>query len=141
MISKIIDGISLAIHEEFGDSYDIYTDTVEQDLTEPCFTILCLNPKIDLFLGNKYLRRNQFCIHYFPETDEPKQECIAVAERLLNVLELITVEGDLTRGTDMQFEIEDDVLSLFVNYDMFVRKASAETTPMENLELMPNVRE
>ena len=56
MINKIIDGISEAIFTEFGDGYDIYTESIEQGLIEPCFSILCLNPTNDLFLGKKQAR-------------------------------------------------------------------------------------
>ena len=43
MINEIIDGISVAINTEFGDDYEIYTESIEQGLEEPCFSILCLN--------------------------------------------------------------------------------------------------
>ena len=39
MINKIIDGISVAINSEFGDPYEIYTESIEQGLVEPCFSI------------------------------------------------------------------------------------------------------
>ena len=67
MINKIIDGISVAINAEFGYDYEIYTESVEQGLNEPCFSILCLNPTNEQFLGRRYFRNNQFCIHYFPK--------------------------------------------------------------------------
>ena len=86
MINQIIDGISVAINSEFGDPYEIYTESIEQGLVEPCFSILCLNPTINQVLGKRYFRRNQFCIHYFPSSDEKRSECQAVFERLLNAL-------------------------------------------------------
>lgn len=39
MINKVIDGISKAINEEFGDEYNIYTEEIEQGLKEPCFSM------------------------------------------------------------------------------------------------------
>lgn len=133
MINKIIDGISVAIGLEFGDSYEIYTESVEQGLIEPCFSILCLNPKIDQKLGKRYFRTNQFCIHYFPSSDEKRSECQTVIERLIGALEIITVNGDLCRGTSMHFEIEDGVLSFFVNYDMYVYKEESAELAMETV--------
>ena len=44
MINKIIDGICAAIHSEFGKDYEIYTETAEQGLTEPCFSVICVKP-------------------------------------------------------------------------------------------------
>lgn len=131
MINKIIDGISVAIHSEFGESYEIHTESIKQGLTEPCFSILCLNPTIEQFLGKRYFRTNQFCIHYFPSSNEPQSECFSVTERLMTTLETITVDGDLIRGTKMNSEIIDGVLSFFVNYDMFVYKETTTESVME----------
>ena len=140
MINKIIDGISVAINSEFGDSYEIYTESVKQDLEESCFSILCLNPKIDQFLGKRYFRGNQFCIHYFPSSDEPRSECQAVMERLINCLEIITVDGDPVRGNGMNGEIVDGVLSFFVNYDMFVYKETITEPTMETVDYNTDVK-
>lgn len=133
MINKIIDGISVAIGSEFGDPYEIYTETIEQGLTEPCFSILCLNPTIEQFLGKRYFRTNQFCVHYFPSSAEKQSECFSVMERLMVLLETITVDGDLIRGTKMKGEIVDGVLSFFVNYDMFVYKKTTAESTMESV--------
>ena len=134
MINKIIDGISIAINSEFGDDYEIYMESIEQGLKEPCFSILCLNPTIEQFLGQRYFRTNQFCIHYFPKSSERQYECNEVAERLFECMEFITVDGDLVRGNSLHTEISDGVLSFFVNYDLFIRKTE-EVAIMEILKL------
>lgn len=133
MINKIIDGISVAINSEFGDPYEIYTESIEQGLIEPCFSILCLNPTINQKLGRRYFRTNQFCIHYFPSSSEKRSECQVVIERLISALEIINVGGDQCRGTGMHSEIEDDVLSFFVNYDMYIYKEQSTEPAMETV--------
>lgn len=133
MINKIIDGISVAINSEFGDPYEIYTESIEQGLVEPCFSILCLNPTINQVLGKRYFRTNQFCIHYFPSSDEKQSECHSVMEKLMNVLEIINVDGDQCRGTNMHSEVVDNVLSFFVNYDMYVYKEKDNEPNMETV--------
>ena len=140
MINKIKDGISIAINADFGDDYEIYTESVKQGLKEPCFSILCLNPTIQQTLGKRYFRTNQFCIHYFPTSDESQSECNDVAERLFGVLEYITVDGDLIRGTEMHYEVVDGVLSFFVNYDMYVYKNTVNEECMEAFEHKTNVK-
>ena len=133
MINKIIDGICVAIGSEFGDPYEIYTESIEQGLNEPCFSVLCLNPTINQVLGKRYFRRNQFCIHYFPSSNEQRSECYAVIEKLMKALETITVDGDLCRGTDMHGEVVDNVLSFFVNYDMYVYEEKTAEPAMESV--------
>ncbi len=133
MINKIIDGICVAINSEFGDPYEIYTESIEQGLIEPCFSVLCLNPTINQVLGKRYFRTNQFCVHYFPSSNEKRSECQAVIDRLMGALEYITIDGDQCRGTEMHCEVVDDVLSFFVNYDLYVYKDVQVEDSMEGV--------
>lgn len=140
LIQKIIDAICLAISSNFGDETEIYTESVEQDLKEGSFLIVCLNPTNSRFLGDRYLRTNQFCIHYFPKTDKPNAECLEVLEELFDTLETIEVDGDLLRGTDMSNEMDDDVLHFFVNYDFFTLNRPDEVY-MEDFDYDSNVKD
>ena len=138
MINKIIDGISISLNAEFGDAYKIYTESIEQGLTEPCFSIVCVNPMNELFRGKKYFRKNLFCIQYFPKGEDKWSECMGTAERMFDCLEVIKVGEDLQRGTSMHGEVVDQVLNFFINYDMFVYKAET-IDAMEAMNLTPNV--
>lgn len=140
MINEIIDGISMAINTEFGDGYEIYTEDITQDLTEPCFSILCLNPTKEQFLGRRYFRTNQFCVHYFPSSENKRFECNQVSEKLSECLEIITVGGDLVRGTSLHGEYSEGVLSFFVNYDLFTYKPKEDETQMEAVEFKTDVK-
>ena len=139
MINKIIDGISGAIFSEFGDGYEIYTDSVEQGLKEPCFFINVLNPSNEQYLGKRYFRSNPFMIQYLPSDNEKTSENSAVMERLFSCLELINVDGDLTRGTSMTGEMVDGVLNFRVNYDMFMQQKETEDNPMDNFDVSTDV--
>lgn len=145
MINKIIDAISISLNSQFGDGYEIYTESIEQGLKEPCFSVFCLNPTNDLFRNNKYFRNNQFCIQYFPSTSEPKTECNTVLEKLYDYLELITIvenetTNSVTRGSRMKGEVVDGVLNFFVNYNMFVYKVETPADSMENLQVDTDVK-
>ena len=137
MINKIIDGISISLNAEFGDDYKIYTESIEQGLKEPCFSIVCVNPTNELFRGKKYFRKNLFCIQYFPKGEDKRSECMDVLERMFDCLEVIKVGEDLQRGTSMH--VVDQVLNFFVNYDMFVYKVES-TDAMETMDLTSNVK-
>lgn len=139
MINKIIDGISEAINKEFGDGYDIYTESIEQGLEQPCFSILCLNPTNEQFFGKRYFRQNQFVIQYFPSTDEKNAECNAVRERMFDCLDIIIVNGDQTRGTKMKGEIVDGVLNFMLNFDMFVYRVQ-ELDKMDSHSVSTDVK-
>ena len=139
MINKIIDGISISLNAEFGDDYKIYTESIEQGLKEPCFSIVCVNPTNELFRGKKYFRKNLFCIQYFPKGEDKRSECMDVLERMFDCLEVIKVGEDLQRETSMHGEVVDQVLNFFVNYDMFVYKVES-TDAMETMDLTSNVK-
>lgn len=133
MINSMIDAISVALNSAFGEGYEIYTESVEQGLKEPCFSVFCINPTNHLFRGERYFRQNTFCIQYFPTTEEKNAQCHAVLERLFDCLEYISSQGDLSRGTKMYGEWLDGVLHFFVNYDTFVYQVK-ETTQMGELQ-------
>lgn len=138
-IKELIDAIAEALFQEFGSGYEIYTDKVEQGLTEPCFKIRCLNPTKNRHLGLRYRRTNQFSIQYFPSTAEVQEECASVLERLFECLEDVILSGRPVHGTDLQGEVTDGILNFTVNYDGFVLKTE-ETEDMNDLEVLTEAK-
>lgn len=141
-VNSIIDAVGAALNEEFGDNYTVYAEEIKQGLTEPYFFISCINPSDRQMLGNsnchffasRYYRENRFCIQYFPlDENNGRQESYGIAEQLFSCLEEITVEGELLRGTNMNFEYVDGILSFFVSYNFFVYK-TREPTLMGDLK-------
>ncbi len=140
-VNKIIDGICEALNDEFGSTYEIYTEDVQQNLSKPCFSVVLVKPSIKQFFGKRYYRTNLFCIHYFPQSsDEAKEECFDVQERLMDCLEYIEVDGDAVRGTQMNGEMSDGVLAFMVNFDMFVIKETEDEDAMETLTQSTTVK-
>lgn len=119
MVNDILDGITNALHDEFGDTFSIYTEKVKQGLQVPCFFVSCISPKDERWLGNRRKLTNQFTVQYLPGTDEPKRECNAVSERLVCALEYIQLSSGCLGGTNMQPAITDDVLTMSVNYNLY----------------------
>ena len=144
MINAIIKAIAKALDEQFNaeaDAYEIYDEEIKQDLQEPAFFIQSLNPSTDLFLGKRYLHRSHILIQYFPKSETDYQaECNDMGEQLIWIVEWITCEGDdrPIRGSKMHYEVVDEVLNFFVNYDMFVYKVES-TDAMETMDLKSNV--
>ena len=142
MLNDIINGISNAIYNEFGQKYKIYKEKVEQGLKEPCFSILCVSPTIKKGLGNRYEKNNSFCIHYFSESKNFRQECMEVFERITDCLEYITVSGDLVRGLNIRAEevTDDGIMHIFVDYNIPIFKVSEETK-MQSLSQKTEVKQ
>ncbi len=147
MLNKIIDAISVALFNEFGDNYEIYTESVEQGLKEPCFFINTLKPSEKLFKCGKYFQSNPFCIQYISSSNTKKYDCNDVLERLYRCLEYITLienkERDITsliRGTEMSGEYSDGILNFFVSYNMFVINEGDKKDKLESYNYDTNVR-
>lgn len=139
-IKELIDAIAEALFQEFGSDYDVYTDKVEQGLTEPCFLIRCLNPTKNRHLGLRYVRTNPCMIQYFPSTAEVHDECASVLERLFECLESVNLSGKPVHGTDLQGEVTDGILNFTVNYDGFVLKEVDDESIMEDLEILTEAK-
>ncbi|MCX7715042.1 MAG: hypothetical protein N2171_04875 [Clostridia bacterium] len=135
MINSIIDGISIALNGEFGDGYEIYKETVNQDLTEPCFFIMLLSANQKLIMDKRYLKEHHFDIHYFPSTQDKNTEILDVVDRLYDVLEYITFGDSSLRGTNMSHEVVDGVLHFDVSYNFYVRKTTNVVDEMDTLEV------
>lgn len=138
MIEKIIDGILAALNEEFGDC-TLYTEEVKQGMKEPCFFVSCISPSTKILRGRRYQHKNQFAVQYLTNAAEPRADCNKVSEQLFNCLELITVDGELMRGTGMEAAIEDDALTFVVNYDYFSYRQN-DTPAMEEKGTETNLK-
>lgn len=133
MIRDIMDGICQALSNEFGSRYEIYTESLPQGMKEPCFFVLCISQGHEAQIKNRYWKKYQFGIHYFPASaGEPYAECQAVSERLCLCLELIDAGNKKILGKEMNGRVEDSVLIFTIEYDPFICRP-LELTAMEKV--------
>ena len=137
MIQDIIDGIIEKIKSEYV-GYDVYTESVEQGLNEPCFSILCLTILSDRKLGSRQERNYKFMIRYFPSTQEPRSECLTVCDKLNELLTSINTNNGVIHGNDFEGNVVDNVLQYEVTYSLFVQE-QYEQESMEEIELSQGV--
>ena len=123
----------MKIRTEFQeDSYNIYTEEVEQGFCEPCFFIQCLSQSEKEKLSERFLAQHSFVISYFPK--KGNAECWQVQKKLQYLLYYITLEeGSLLRGTNRKGSITDGVLQFFVNYDFPMKY---KVKPDEKMEVL-----
>lgn len=133
MIQSIIDGIIKQIRTEYGKSYRIYTESVEQGLKEPCFSIMCLNPSGEREISDRFKRFYPFMIAYFPSSNEPIAECNAVCESLLDLLYDIDTNVGTFHGSDLSGNIVDGVLQFSVQYIAFMTKQKVSEDGMDDV--------
>lgn len=114
MIQKIVNGICQALSREFTEQeYEIYTESVEQGLKVPCFSVLMLKASIERQSEHRYQKTYPFSVQYFPESEEPYAECQAILERLYRTMELIETEIGNLRGTELSGQISDGDFGIY----------------------------
>ncbi len=143
MTNELIEGISIALGEEFGEACGIHTEVIEQNLEEPCFFIQCLGPSRELIRGGRHQWTNPFCIQYFPQSKEHgRRECYDAADRMMGRLERIAVCQTTIQGTKMRYELDTEagILNYFVNYDCITAREEVSAF-MDSLETRAEVKE
>lgn len=129
MIQGVIDGIVNKIAAEFAD-YRIYTESVEQGLLAPCFSVLCLSADDEHKLSDRYNKDYFININYFPSNDEPYMECQNVGEVLGDILQDIVADGAVVHGSDMSWNISDKVLVATISYRIYAKRNTTAETDM-----------
>lgn len=115
MVSDLLNGISVALYDNF-EGVTIYSESVEQGLTEPCFFIVPLNASEIPLLNNRAYRHVPFDVHYFPKS-KTNLELEKVAAKLYIALRRITLPSeDQVNGMNLHHEVQDGVLHFFVEY-------------------------
>ena len=128
MLNEIIKGISMALNTAFGDRYEIFQNDIEQGLEKHGFFIQVLKPELSPLLGRRSMKRNPFDVMYFPTAPGNNAEMFTVAETLMEALDFITLpNGDLLHGTSVNYEVVDNVLHYFVNYNLPIIRPAEET--------------
>lgn len=124
----------MRLHEIFEENYEIYTDTVEQGLKEPCFFILCLNQSKEILTQFRFKRQNSYDIHYFPKSKQAI-EISSVTDKLFDGMCFIRTDIGLLRGTKMQAEISDGILHFQVQYNYICREENPQEEKMKEVEV------
>ncbi len=134
MVNDIINGIVIKIDSLFGNDSVIYTENIEQDFQEPCFYVKLLSANQKQILNNRYYLQHSFDIHYFPGTADKNFEMFETASKL-SALEYITSDGNLIRGTKINYQVIDGVLHYLIDYNYYVYLSKEEAEKMQTLSV------
>lgn len=111
-------------------SMPIYGEEMAQDFLKPSLFVKLFSVEQDQIIGNRYKRNHSFMIHYYSDSEIPHDDMHKMAEQLYSLLEFVSIQEDLFRGTKMKHEIKDGMLHFNVNYNVFLMK---ETEPVDEM--------
>lgn len=119
MVDEVISAVSNALYEEFGKDYRLYADNVEQNLIRPCFFINIVRPALlPGTIGHEKMSV-PLVIQYFPTSVGKRMECYTVADKMFQCLKYPEYKNVVYRGTDLKYDINDDKLNFYVQYNFF----------------------
>ena len=139
MYNEIMDAVTKQLSALFppGAGYTIYTDAVEQGLSEPCFFVQFLEPSEKPMIGPRYYRKNAMCIQFLPgDIAKPSRELNRVLDILMEQMHRIELKnGRKINGTDRSGRIDDGVLTFLVQYNTFDTREIIQEDAMSEIEV------
>lgn len=140
MYNEIMDAVTKKLSVLFPPEAGcaIYTDAVEQGLSEPCFFVQFLEPSEKPMIGQRYYRSNAMAIQYFPgEGGQPSRELNRVQDMLMDQMRMIELKnGRKINGTGRSGRIDEGALTFFVQYNTFgIRETENPVESMEGIEI------
>lgn len=139
MYNEIMDAVTKQLSVLFPPEagYTIYTDAVEQGLSEPCFFVQFLEPSEKPMIGPRYYRKNAMCIQYLPgDIAKPSRELNRVLDTLMDQMCRIELKnGRKINGTDRSGRIDDGVLTFLVQYNTFDTREIIQEDAMSEIEV------
>lgn len=95
--------------------YDIYTERIEQGFSAPCFSIRQLRADITPYPSGLHEIVQHMDVRFFPSDSRPQEQCREVAQTLT----LLLRRTESLRGSNLSWEITDEVLHFFADYRQF----------------------
>ena len=142
VVHSLTVGLSRKLETLF-ESPVIYHDMLPMGYEEPCFFIRSLDTQVTLRLYDRYLVQVNYDITYHPqERDFYTTEISRVADKLTYGLEYIPLEDEsLLRGSNMRWEVQENVLHFFISFDFFVRRPKDRGAKMQTLTQQCRLKE
>ena len=139
MYNEIMDAVTKQLSVLFPPEagYTIYTDAVEQGLSDPCFFVQFLEPSEKPMIGTRYYRKNAMCIQFLPgDIAKPSRELNRVLDILMEQMRMIELKsGRKINGTDRSGRIGDDDLTFFVQYNGFDIRENVQEDAMSEIRV------
>ncbi|WP_442601747.1 phage tail terminator family protein [Paenibacillus sp. KN14-4R] len=109
----------------------VYGEEMNQVFKNGDFFVKLLDGTHSRECGRRYKRSNLLDIYYYHENNE---QALKVAESLTEILEYITINGTLYRGTGIKYVFNANVLHFYVNYNYHLVKHEEESSKMTTLK-------
>ena len=142
------DAIKSAIAEKINNSVEasifaaIYKEAQPQGFKTPAFFIRELETNEDKLMNDNYMRISDFVVRFHPnELSKTKtMDCNVVGNQLTESLAVVLDSLAPIRGTNIHYEVNDEVLQFFVSYRVKLKQDSLPQQKLEQQTLKQEVK-
>lgn len=142
MSEVTINSVRHAVHAALDTAFPgipILGEEMKQGLIPPCFFVRLLEPEHVQEMGRRFARFHPFVVRHYA-VDRSNDAMYDMAEQLTSVLQQIEVGGRPVRGLGMRFEIVDEVLHFFVEYNFHVWLPRPDDPGMASLDVQEGLK-
>lgn len=123
MVNDVLDAITVGLHDVFGDDFRYYVEDIPQKLKTPCFTVETIDYNVRSYSKTRYYMTIPIVIQFFPEDEvNSKKYSYDIGAKVADAVEYINVDGVLLRSENINYELNDDILQIFVTYSFWTRE-------------------
>lgn len=109
----------------------VLRDGEERGANVPCFLVKQINAIQHKELNNRYKRLYSFDILYYSVNKDINVDCLRTADELAEGMEYLL--DYMARGTNIHYQIIDDVLHFYVDYGIRLIKQEQESPIMMDI--------
>ena len=135
MIQEVVAAVAEQLKRELvsEEALQVYLDRPEEP-AKPYLWVSLKEASCRQVLNKRYCGEILVEAQYFPDTDTSAQIC-GMGEKLLRILELLSMpEGDILRGTNMNYQVTPENTKLSVCYKLYLYKEGEQEEMMEEIE-------
>lgn len=136
MLNSIFESIISQLREMWGDERIYTRENIESGLTGGTFSMRIIKPMRLDKLGNLFQMTYPLVVRYFPADGESMAELHATAEVVADVIHTLDFDGKRLPviGKDIAYEIVDNVVHVFVTYQIDFKTQEEAEEAMESIE-------
>lgn len=135
--NDLIKGIVSRLYAVFGNSYTFYAEDVPQGFQTPCFAVISMNTIMQSGLKDRKYWQFPFDVHYFCDSNKPRQEWNTIQQKLALELQRIDACNTSLKGEIQppNYDSEQQVGHVYVMYGIHLADVWEEPDKMESIEL------
>lgn len=127
MVNDVLDAISVGLNKVFGSDYRYYVEDVPQKLKTPCFTIESIDYTVRSYNKTSYYITVPVVIQFYPENEvNSKKHSYDIGNQIADAVEYISVDGVLLRSENINYQLTDDILQVFLTYRFWTKSKPSD---------------